>query len=367
MNNDRFLRLLTSMQQENLDAIVLNPGFSFLYLTDLDFHLMERPTILLITKESEVQLILPELEASRANKVFSKNNIYTYSDNPAFWPDFFKKTIGRLGLDQCRVGVEANRFRFLELELIQSSLPNCQIVSASSVFSDFRLIKDSKEIENMKKAAVIAQNALLETLKQPVEGMSEKQLASQLKINLLLQGSGELPFAPIVAAGENTADPHATPTDHVITQGELLLVDWGASYDGYVSDITRTFAVGNVDPKFFEIAKIVEKANEQGKFTSKPGVTAGSVDDATRSVITKAGYGEYFTHRTGHGLGMDAHEAPYIFSENQQVLETGMVFTIEPGIYFPGQGGIRIEDNVVITESGSISLTDLPRDLFQLK
>lgn len=367
MNNDRFLRLLASMQQENLDVIVLNPGFSFLYLTDLDFHLMERPTILLITKNGEIQLILPELEASRASKVFSKKDIFTYSDNPALWANFFKETIGKLGLSNCKVGVEANRFRFLEFELIQNSLPNCKIVSASTVFSAFRLIKDSQEIEKMKKAAVIAQNALLETLKHPVEGLTEKQLAAQLKINLLLQGSIELPFAPIVSAGENTADPHATPTDHVISNGELLLVDWGASYDGYVSDITRTFAVGIVDPIFYDIAKIVDNANRQGKIASKPGVTAGSVDDATRKIITEAGYVEFFTHRTGHGLGMDAHEAPYIFSENQQILEPGMVFTIEPGIYFPGKGGIRIEDDVVITKSDSISLTDLSRDLIQIK
>lgn len=367
MNNDRFLRLLASMKKEKLDAIVLNPGFSFMYLTGLDFHLMERPTILLITKNGEIQLILPELEASRASKVFSKNCIFTYSDNPALWSDFFKQTIGKLNLDQCKIGVEANRFRFLEFELIQNSLPNCNIVSASSVFSDFRLIKDSHEIEKMQKAANIAQNALLETLKQPVEGLTEKQLAAELKINLLREGTSDLPFAPIVAAGENTADPHATPTDHVISDGELLLVDWGASYDGYVSDITRTFAVGNVDPIFYEIAKIVENANLQGKLASKPGVTAGSVDDASRKIITEAGYGEFFTHRTGHGLGMDAHESPYIFSENLQILKAGMVFTIEPGIYLQGRGGIRIEDDVVITNTGSNSLTNLPRDLIQIK
>ena len=366
MNKERFGRLLDLMHKENLDAIVLNPGFSFKYLANLEFHLMERPTILVITKNGESQLILPELEASRALKEFSEEEIFTYSDNPALWSDFFKQTITKLNLGKCSIGVEANRFRFLELELIQNSLPDCKIVSANSVFSNFRIIKNSTEIEYMREAALIAQNALIETLKQPVVGMTEINLASLLTINLLKHGSGELPFSPIIAAGPNSADPHATPSDHVISTGELLLFDWGASYKGYASDITRTFAVGTVDPMFYEIAKLVGDANKQGRLTSKPGVTAGSIDDATRAIITNAGFGEYFNHRTGHGLGMDAHESPYIFSENQQILEPGMVFTIEPGVYLPGKGGVRIEDDVVITDTGSRSLTDLPRDLKQI-
>lgn len=366
MNNERLERLLTLMHKESYDAIILNPGFSFKYLTNLEFHLMERPTILIITKVGNMQLILPELEASRALQEFSKEEIFTYSDNPALWAEFFKKTITKLNLEKCLIGVEANRIRFLELELIQNSLPDCKIVNANSVFSNFRIIKDSIEIEYMREAAIIAQNALLETLQQPVAGMTEVNLASLLTINLLKQGSGELPFGPIVAAGPNSADPHATPSDHVISTGELLLIDWGASYKGYASDITRTFAVGNVDPIFHEIAKVVGDANMQGRSASKPGVTAGSIDDATREVITNTGFGNYFTHRTGHGLGMDAHESPYIFSENQQILESGMVFTIEPGIYLLGKGGVRIEDDVVVMDNGSRSLTDLPRDLKQI-
>lgn len=367
MNRNRFAKLLNLMKSENFDAIVLNPGFSFKYLTNLEFHLMERPTILVITKNGEIQLILPELEASRALKVFDKEQLFTYSDNPVLWPDFFTKTLTKLSLKNGNIGVEANRLRFLELELIQNALPDCKVLSASSLFNNFRIIKDSQEIDCMQKAAVIAQNALLDTLKQPVTGKTEKELASLLTINLLQHGSGEFPFLPIVATGENTADPHATPSEHVIKSGELLLIDWGASYEGYASDITRTFAVGEVEPVFHELAKIVEQANQQGKKSSKPGVRAGSVDNATREVITTAGYGEYFTHRTGHGLGMDAHEAPYIFSENQQILEKGMVFTIEPGIYLQGKGGVRIEDDVVITENGSIPLTTLPRDLKQIE
>ena len=367
MNKERFSKINKLMDRDQLDVIVLNPGFSFRYLTNLDFHLMERPTILIIPKNENPFLVLPELEVSRASKYFSRDQIFAYSDNPATWSGFFKKVLQEQGLENSKIGVEAIRLRFLEFELLSESLPTSNIVAADTLFSDLRIIKDQSEIRSMMKAVQIAQNALTKTLEEPVIGKTEKELAAQLTINLLLQGSGGFPFPPIVAAGKNSADPHATPTDHIISSGELLLFDWGASFNGYASDITRTFAVGEVDPIFYEIAKIVEEANSSGRSASKPGVSAGSVDRATREIIRNSGYGQFFTHRTGHGLGMDAHESPFIFAENEQMLEPGMVFTVEPGIYLPGKGGIRIEDNVVVTENGPQTLTDMPRNLSRIQ
>ncbi|HSM24442.1 MAG TPA: Xaa-Pro peptidase family protein [Anaerolineaceae bacterium] len=367
MNKERLEKLNKLMERDQLDAVVLNPGFSFRYLTNLDFHLMERPIILLIPKNKSPHIILPALEVSRASKYFSEDQIHAYSDNPSTWSSFFQKILEEQKLVNCKIGVEAIRLRFLEYKLLNESLPTCNIVSADTLFSDFRIIKDQSEISSMMKAVQIAQNALTKTLEEPVIGKTEKELAAQLTINLLMQGSGEFPFPPIVAAGKNSADPHATPSDHIVRSGELLLFDWGASYEGYASDITRTFAVGDVDPIFYDIAKIVEEANIQGRTASKPGVTAGSIDKATRDIISKSGYAQYFTHRTGHGLGMDAHESPFIFTENEQLVEPGMVFTIEPGVYLPGKGGVRIEDNVVVTEDGALTLTDMPRNLKRIE
>lgn len=367
MNKERLEKLQKLMGRDQLDAVVLNPGFSFRYLTNLDFHLMERPTILIIPKNKSPLIVLPELEVSRASKFFSKDQIFAYSDNPATWSGFFIKVLNEQELENCKIGVEAIRLRFLEYKLLSESLPSSQIVAADNVFSDFRIIKDQSEINSMMKAVQIAQNALAKTLEEPVVGKTEKELAAKLTINLLLQGSGEFPFPPIVAAGKNSADPHATPTDHIINSGELLLFDWGASFNGYASDITRTFAVGDVEPIFYEIAKTVETANSHGRTAIKPGITAGSIDRATRDIITKSGYGPFFTHRTGHGLGMDAHESPFIFGENEQILEPGMVFTIEPGIYLPDKGGIRIEDNVVVLDNGAQTLTDMPRNLIRIQ
>jgi Xaa-Pro dipeptidase len=367
MNNQRLEKLLRLMKEGDFDAIALNPGYSLRYLTDLDFHLMERPTLLIIRNDGNLIIFLPKLESTRAEKVFTKDQIYTFSDNPSTWNDAFVSAIDKLNLSQNTIGVEATRLRFLEYQLINNALPKSKIIAADDVFANFRLIKDETEIIKMKKAAVIAQNALLDTLKESVIGKTEKQLASSLTINLLKHGSGELPFSPIVASGANSADPHATPMDQIINSGDLLLFDWGASFEGYASDITRTFAVNEVESTFHQIAEIVHQANQAGFHSGKPGVTAGSIDQATRAIINSAGYGEYFIHRTGHGLGLEAHEAPYIYAENNQILEPGMVFTIEPGIYLSGKGGVRIEDNVVITKEGAISLSDLPRDLISLK
>jgi Xaa-Pro dipeptidase len=216
----------------------------------------------------------------------------------------------------------------------------------------------------MRQAADIAQRALLATLPQIKIGMTEKELASELVLQILRAGSGpELPFAPIVSAGPNAANPHAAGSLRPLQPGDLLVIDWGASYEDYYSDITRTFAVGEISEEMEQVYQLVKAANRAGREAVHPGVTADQVDAAARQVIEEGGYGKYFIHRTGHGLGMEAHEPPYIRQGNETVLEPGMTFTIEPGIYLPGRNGVRIEDDVLVTDQGSESLTDLPREL----
>jgi Xaa-Pro dipeptidase len=194
--------------------------------------------------------------------------------------------------------------------------------------------------------------------------MSEKELASELVVQLLKQGSEpEMPFAPIVSGGPNAANPHASPSECRLQAGDLLVIDWGATYDGYVSDLTRTLSIGDVEPEFSHIADLVLQANAAGRKAGKPGTPAKAVDIATRTVIENGGYGQYFTHRTGHGLGMEGHEPPYMRGDNEQILLPGMTYTVEPGIYLPGRGGVRIEDNMVITDHGAESLSDYPREL----
>lgn len=360
----RLSRLLEHMRLQDLDAVAINPGPSFLYLTGMHMHLMERPTVLLITRAGLAGMVLPQLEALKLGAAKMDLKPYFYPDNPATWKDAFSTAMRELGIQKSRIAVEAQRMRYLELSFLQSAAPESSFEDGSAVFETLRLLKEQDELEKMRQAAQIAQKALLETLKTVASGQTEKQIAAELVIALYRAGSDiELPFQPIVSAGENSANPHAAPGKQRLQEGDLLLFDWGASVDGYFSDITRTFTVGSVDSELMHIGAVVRHANAAGRAAARAGVPASTVDKAARGVITDAGFGEYFTHRTGHGLGMEAHEAPYIREDNNALLEPGMVFTVEPGIYLPGRGGVRIEDDMVITPDGALSLTDLPREV----
>jgi Xaa-Pro dipeptidase len=216
----------------------------------------------------------------------------------------------------------------------------------------------------MRRAVRVAQNALEATIPSIKIGMAEKELAAELVTQLLKHGSEpELPFSPIVSGGPNSANPHASPTERKLQAGDLLVIDWGATVDGYISDLTRTFAVGQVQTEYEKIHKVVQEANAAGRAAGKPGVPCADVDKAARAVIEGAGYGQYFTHRTGHGIGMEGHEEPYMRGDNMQILEPGMAYTVEPGIYLPGRNGVRVEDNIVVIETGSESLSDMPREI----
>jgi Xaa-Pro dipeptidase len=188
-------------------------------------------------------------------------------------------------------------------------------------------------------------------------------VAADLQIAMLREGGQGEAFSPIVVAGPNSASPHSSPSERPLAEGDLVVVDWGTVYQGYRSDITRTFVLGAPTPEMERIHDAVLAANQAGRLAARSGVLAQEVDRIARRSITLAGYGEYFLHRTGHGLGLETHEPPYLVEGNLELLEPGMTFTVEPGIYLPGVGGVRIEDDVVVTEEGSETLTTLPREL----
>lgn len=250
----------------------------------------------------------------------------------------------------------------LELRYLENAIHGAEFVSAADIVAGLRAIKVKSELAAMRRAVAIAERAVRSALAAVRLRMTERELAGELTAHLLREGSDpELPFAPLVAFGSRSASPHAFPTDRKLVRDELVLIDWGAGSDGYYSDITRMFKVGNPNPELLRIADIVAEANQAARSVVAPGVTAGAVDRAAREVITAAGFGERFIHRTGHGLGMEAHEEPGIYQESGVVLQPGMTFTIEPGIYVPGLGGARVEDDVVVTETGLQTLTTLPR------
>ena len=366
--HDRIEALADQLLQRGLDWVALNPGPSLRYLTGLSFHLMERPVVVLVGSNRRLKVILPELELAKVADLPFEAEIHTFGDDPATWQRIYDTALQDISAIPLRVGVEPTQLRFLELDLLRKALPNADFVDGSAALAELRMRKGVEELNAIRQAAIIAQNALLNTLETVKPGQSELQISAELMVQLFRAGSeAELPFAPIVSTGPNTANPHASPTDRVLQEGEMLLIDWGASFGGYFSDITRTFFCGEPNDEKKQIADLVERANAAARLGGRRGMVAGEVDKLARDIITEGGYGEYFTHRTGHGLGMEAHEAPYIFQGNPLILEPGMVFTIEPGIYLPGKYGVRIEDDVVVETEGLRSLTDLPRKVMRIE
>ena len=364
---NRQAKLATTLQAAGLDGLVLNPGPSLVYLTGLHFHLSERPVAVIFVPDEIPVIVLPELELEKVKNLPYPIQAFPYGEDPALWDVAFRKAVQATKMDGKHIGVEPRQLRLLEFRLLLNAALDAEFVSADTSVARLRMFKDESEISAMRKAAGIAQNALQATLPQVKIGCSERELAAELTLQLLRAGcDSEVPFAPIVSGGPNAANPHATPSNRKLSAGDLLVIDWGASSEGYFSDITRTFAIGDPEPELKTISSIVLEANAKGRTETRPGIPAEQVDQAARKVIESAGYGKYFTHRTGHGLGMEGHEEPYIRAGNQMLLEPGMTFTIEPGIYLPGRNGVRIEDDVVVTTMGVETLTSLPREVIQL-
>jgi Xaa-Pro dipeptidase len=364
MPSTRLEGLHTALAQGDLDAVMLNAGPTLVYLTGLHFHLSERPVVLLVAQDKSPVIVLPELEMLKVDMIPYTVTAFPYGENPSQWEAVFRKAVISLGLDGKKIGVEPRQLRLLEFQYVRDAALEADFPDASEALSSLRLCKDKVEIESMRRAVKVAQDALKATLPSIKIGMTEKEIEAELTVQLLKHGSGpELPFTPIVSSGPNSANPHASPSNRKLQPGDLLVVDWGATVDGYISDLTRTFGVGEVEAEFQKIATIVLRANEAGRSAGRPGVPCANVDKAARNVIEQAGYGVYFTHRTGHGIGMEAHEQPYMRNDNMQMLYPGMVYTVEPGIYLPDRGGVRIEDNVVVTKDGVEVLSDMPREL----
>jgi Xaa-Pro dipeptidase len=364
MYTNRLKKLNRLLRSSNLDALALNPGPSLIYLTGLHFHLMERPVVAFFKADEVPVLVLPELEMLKVKDLPFKLRAFPYGENPAEWEAVFLEAGQSLGLQGKRIGVEPLHMRILEFCKVVAIAGEMQCPDASEMVGDMRVCKEKDEISAMRKAVRVAQAALEATIPFIKVGKAEKDIAAELVVQLLRHGSqSDMPFAPIVSSGPNSANPHASPSDRKLQPGDLLVVDWGAAVDGYISDLTRTFAVGKVDEEYRKIHQVVLEANAAGREAAKPGLPCANVDIAARTVIDKAGYGQYFNHRTGHGIGLEGHEDPYMRGDNMQLLEPGMAFTVEPGIYLPGRNGVRIEDNVVITENGADCLSDMPREL----
>lgn len=361
----RIRHLQRQLEQEGLDCLALVPGANLFYLTGLSFHLSERPIVALFPVDAPPAIVLPALEEPKLAPWGGALQAYPYPDEqgPAA---AFQQACAALELAQARIGVEGLRMRVIEVRLLERYAPDCQLIPADEVMETLRIAKDAAEIVQMRRAVAVVEAALRAVLPQIRPGMTEREVAGRLMVEILRGGSEGMPFEPIVVAGPNAASPHAVPTDRPIRPGETVIIDGGAMVGGYVSDITRTVALGGLPEEMLRIYEVVRQANEAGRSAVRPGQAAQEVDRAARAVIRKAGYGDFFLHRTGHGLGLEIHEPPYIVEGNRQSLQAGMTFTVEPGIYLPGRGGVRIEDDVLVTPEGAETLTTFPRELLLL-
>ena len=364
----RLQRLRTAMAQAKFDCIAAGAGPNLFYLTGLSFHLSERPTTGFFPLTGDPLIVAGSLEESKVVSgapYLTRGAYYNDAAGPVLAYREASQALrlgGRGGV--ARIGVESRRMRVMELRLIEEAFLNPRIDAAEGLFAALRMSKDAQELALMRRAVAIAEQAVEATVKTIRVGQTEREIAAELVVQTLRAGSDpDLPFAPIVASGPNSALPHAAVTDRVLQTGDLLTLDWGAAHGGYTADLTRTYAIGAIDPEMKVVYDLVRAANEAALAASRPGASAAEVDAAARKVITAGGYGEYFVHRVGHGLGLEGHEDPSMHGQNETQLEPGFTYTIEPGIYLPGKGGVRIEDNVVVTANGAESLGTLTHDL----
>jgi len=379
MHTKRLSHLVEQASARGLDVLALVPGPNLFYLTGLSFHLSERPIVGLFPcdrcgrMDETPAIVLPALEAVKVEQAAIALEPFPYTDEEGH-TSAFQRACAALELADpstdsgrgCIIGVESLRMRLLEVRLLERYGSGCRLIPAEEVLAELRMRKDEHELAQMRRAIAVTEAALHTTMLQVRAGMTEREVAALLMVEMLRAGGEGMAFSPIVVAGPNAASPHATPSDRAIQPGETIVVDCGATVGGYAADVTRTFAIGELEPEMAHVYEVVRAANAAGREAAGPGVPAEELDWAARAVIEEAGYGEYFIHRTGHGLGLETHEPPYIVAGNSRSLEPGMTFTVEPGVYLPGRGGVRIEDDVLVTPSGAESLTMFPREFTSL-
>jgi Xaa-Pro dipeptidase len=363
------LEALRRLQQANRVACVaLMPGANLHYFTGLTMHLSERPTVAFVPAEGPLVVVLPGLEAPAARKRLpEETRLFTYRDEEGH-EQVFHEVAQELEIEGEPLAVEYLAMRMLEARRIEQAFPGSPLLATEPWLPTLRMAKDETEIAHMRRAVEIAEQAMQRLLESGAirAGRTELEVAAELKIALLREGGQGEAFSPIVVGGPNSASPHAGPSDRPLADGDLVVIDWGTIWEGYRSDITRTFVLGSPTPEMEAMHDAVLAANQAGRLAARARMPAQDVDRAARRAITLAGYGEFFVHRTGHGLGLEIHEPPYIVEGNLELLAPGMTFTVEPGIYLPGVGGVRIEDDVIITETGSETLTTMPRELVRV-
>jgi Xaa-Pro aminopeptidase len=353
----RVLRTRERMAELGVDVLLLSVGADLPYLTGYEAMPLERLTMLVLPERGDARLVVPRLEAPRITPQPDLFDIVPWdeTDDPV-------ALVARLAGTPGTAAIGDHTWARFVLDL-QLALPDVNFVRASTVLGPIRMVKDDGEVEALQAAASAVDAIAVEMRTESFAGRTELEVHRDLVERMLALGHERSNFA-IVAAGANAASPHHEPSaERRIAEGELVLCDFGGTMRGYCSDITRMFAVGEQLSEVRETYAVLQAAQEAGVQAATVGTPCAEVDAAARKVIADAGYGEYFVHRVGHGIGQEAHEDPYMVAGNELPLAPGHAFSVEPGIYIPGRFGMRLEDIVVATNAGPRRLNDAPRDL----
>jgi len=358
ISRTRIEQLQALLQEQNIDLLALGPGAHMQWLLGFHPHADERPCLICVTHD-KAAFLMPALNATGSRQ---ETDLTFYEWSDAEGPQgAMGKLLADLGVENARKIALDETMRADFAALVQDAISTADRQFTASSIGYFRMRKDEGEFKLLKENALIADAAMMAGWGAMKVGMSELEVAEIIREKFT--DLDTKPLFTIVGAGSNGASPHHQTGETILKSGDAVVMDIGGGKNGFSSDMTRMAIMGAAPDGYHEVHAIVEAAVQAAMQAARPGVKAHVVDDAARKVITDAGFGEFFVHRTGHGMGVEIHEQPYITSASQTVLETGMVFSIEPGIYLPGRFGIRLEDIVILREDGPEILSNLPRDL----
>ncbi|SDF11639.1 M24 family metallopeptidase [Sulfitobacter delicatus] len=362
--NDRLKAYADIAAELSVDAVALVPGPNFTRAVDHAFMSHERPFVLVIPARGPAAALVPNLELGSWELVGFDSAVFDWRDQTGY-DDAFAALTQHLNITS--LAVEGQVMRVFVHHALKKAQPNLEIIDAEREISAPRMIKTDSEIAALQEAIDISERALRATLDSVKLGQTEKEIEQKLVQMLFAEGADDLSFSPIVAAGDGSARPHAKArSDYRVKAGDALLFDFGARKHGFAADITRTVFLGHVSDEGRDVYDTVLRANLAGLDATCAGVTAHEIDDVVTGVLEASPYADRIRTKTGHGLGRDVHEAPYIMRGNHMSLPAGTVYTNEPGLYEIGNFGVRIEDDVLITEDGYKSLTNFPKELMVL-
>lgn len=354
-------QLRAAMHAAGIPMLAVVPGANLSYLLGLTIHGSERLAVAFIPYSGPIRMVLPALEQPRAaSEAQAEIQFYPWHDAEGYEQPL-QQCVADLDLSG-RLAVEYGTMRVLELRAIEA-VATITTEDATNLLAELRMVKDAAELQAMRAAVSAVETGLRAAIEAIQPGVSEREIAEVWEQAMRAAGSEGPSFTTIVASGPNSANPHHTTGDRRMRAGDLIILDGGARVGGYISDITRTVALGQLSDEAQQIYAAVQAANAAGREACRPGTSGAQIDQAARDVIEAAGFGQYFMHRTGHGIGLETHEPPYIHATSTAPLRPGTTFTVEPGVYVAGVGGVRIEDDVVLTEQGMESLTTFDRGL----